>query len=132
MSEHSTVPVAVSGGLTFESVSAGLAHTCGVTTDGSDPTDSPTATPYRAPFTIATLGEVEVKAVSSRQGKADSLVVAKTYRILEQVKPVVMTPSSGIFTHEVNVMMTCETRGREYPSARIARGVGLIRKDMAA
>ena len=78
-----------------------------VTTDGSDPTDSPTATPYRAPFTIATLGEVEVKAVSSRQGKADSLVVAKTYRILEQVKPVVMTPSSGIFTHEVNVMMTC-------------------------
>jgi hypothetical protein len=63
-----------------------------VTADGSDPTDSPTATAYRAPFIVAILGEVQVKAVSSRQGKADSLVASKTYRILEQVKPVVMAP----------------------------------------
>jgi alpha-tubulin suppressor-like RCC1 family protein len=32
--KNSNVPVAVSGGLTFVSISAGHFHTCGVTTDG--------------------------------------------------------------------------------------------------
>ena len=40
--------------------------------------------------------------------------------------------NDGAYIPTMCVMMTCETRGREYPSARIARGVGLIRKDMAA
>jgi alpha-tubulin suppressor-like RCC1 family protein len=32
---NSTTPVAVSGGLSFQSVSAGFSHTCGLTTSGA-------------------------------------------------------------------------------------------------
>ena len=50
-----------------------------------------------------------VKAVASREGKADSVVASNNYRILEQIKPLVMDPSVGTFIHNVTMTLSCET-----------------------
>ena len=39
------------------------------------------------------------------------MVVTQTYRILEQLKPVDMSPTTGTFTHQVYVILTCQTPG---------------------
>ena len=81
------------------------------TTDGSDPSSSSTAKEYKEGFDIDAIGVTEVRAVASKAGMADSLPMVQSYTVLEQVKTPTISPSSGLFTHEVDITLACATQG---------------------
>ncbi|EKX49245.1 hypothetical protein GUITHDRAFT_104774 [Guillardia theta CCMP2712] len=81
------------------------------TTDGSDPSSSSTAEEYKEGFDIDAIGVTEVRAVASKAGMADSLPMVQSYTVLEQVKTPTISPSSGLFTHEVDITLACATQG---------------------
>ena len=81
-----------------------------MTTDGSDPI--PTVSEmYKQPFILRAIGTTIVKAMVSREGKADSNIATASFLILEQVKSPVFDVISGKFTNSVTVHLTCATEG---------------------
>jgi len=78
------------------------------TVDGTQPTSSSWHT--ISPISITDTNTI-VRCISTKSGLANSDVTSTTSPVIIQSMPPVLTPTSGAFTNQVSIVMSCKTAG---------------------